>query len=618
MKTDIETLQNSFWMGYDAYSESKREAIEVWDMYHNRQWSEEAISILRSRGQPVETFNIIKLFARMLVGYYSTTINNIVADPVQTSDITTASLLSDTIRHVFEDNNMESEGDHIKLSGIVSGLMCTEQVPEKTGARDRFGRPIYRINIQQVPDYELVLDPLSTKSDYSDGRFIHRFRWLPEESVVKMFGKKKTKELVAYYNYLEVDEAEFYFSKDEYWYGRYRVFDNFLITHTVIEDDGGKRWSIYWCGNVELSRKEITFKEVRWPYRVVRLQSSDKSEYYGIFREVVETQKAINQALIKLQLMVNTQKVFVEKTAVADVSSFTDAVNRVNGVIPVLKLSGIQVENLSKEAIEQYQIIDQAFNRIQRMLNINDSFLGMAFASDSGRKVKLQQNATIMALRYLTVRIELFYQLLGKDLAGLIKQYYTAEQVLRVSDEVVGQRFIQLNQPMMEFTGNLDPATGEPQMQPIFEQVYDPENGKPLETEEGALVMAPVPEDGTELAFAQHDIRVEAVNYDDQDERVQLMLETVMSGQMGQMLAQVNPSGFFQVSSFALRVMKTKYSPEIAGIFEQTAQMLQGNAQDEDAAAIIAGQTAQPSGGDDSKGMSSQLKLPTNTNEAPV
>jgi hypothetical protein len=316
--------------------------------------------------------------------------------------------------------------------------------------------------------------------------------------------------------------------------------------------------------------------------------------------------------------MANAQKVFVEKTSVPDMARFADAVNRVNGVIPVKSLKGIKVENLAADAIEQYQIIDRAFDRIQRVLNINDSFLGMAFASDSGRKVKLQQNATIMALRYLTVRIEAFYKFLGQDLAELIKQYFTADQVLRVADDVVGQRFIRLNKPIERWSGQIDPYTGQAIMEPVFEQVYDPENDKPVVDDEGRLVMAPIPDPSTELQFSKHDIRIEAVNYNDEDERTQLMLETVMSGQMGQMMAQVNPAGFFQISALSLKTMKTKYSPEISRIFEETAQMLQQSPEDEEGAAVLAGQIAQPSGGDSRKNIAKDTKLPTNTNEAVI
>lgn len=610
MKTDIETLKDTFHMGYDAYFDSRVEADEVWNMYHNRQWTADQINILESRGQPKETFNVIKLFSRMLVGYYSTVVNSVRARPQQYSDVQIATLVTDTINAIFEQNRMDVEGDKIKLSGMISGLMCAYLEPYYTGEKDQFGRPLYDVKLSHVPEYELVLDPMSTAEDYSDARFLHRFKWLSEDAVIKAFGKDKAKELVEYYNYLEVDEAEFEYAHGEQFSGRYRVFDNYLITHTVIEDDEGKRWSIFWCGDVELRRDEITYRDVKWNYRVVRLHTSNKTEYYGLFREVVETQKAINQALVKLQLMVNTQKAFVEEGSVRDLDKFSDAFNRVNGVIPVKDLNGIKVEDLSREALEQYQVIDRALDRIQRLLSVNDSFLGMAYASDSGRKVKLQQNATVMALRYLTVRIESFYELLGTDIAKFIRQFYTANQVLRVSDEIVGDRFIELNQPMKIFTGELD-ANGQPIYEVAFEEVIDPNTGEPIEDEEGNLIFAPIPEEQTEIAFKDFDITIDSTAYNDEDERSQLMIENVLQGNIGQMLAQVNPAGYFKVAGLTLRTMKTKYSPEVSRIFEETGKMLtQAPAQEEGAATLAQGMQNQQGGTN-----SSELKLPTNTNE---
>src|SRR5690606_7793169 len=234
------------------------------------------------------------------------------------------------------------------------------------------------------------LDPMSREEDYSDARWLHRFKWVTEETIIKEFGEAALKGLQEYYNHLDIPESEYSYTYNGQFQGRFRLFNNYLLVHTVIEDTDGRRWSIYWSDGAILRKKEITYRDVRWGYRVVRLHTSNKQEYYGVFREVAETQKAINQAIVKLQLMANTQKIFVETGAVEDVAEFTAAVNRVNGVIPVKTLGGIKVENLSREALEQYQIIDRAFDRIQRVLNINDSFLGMAFASDSGRKVKLQ------------------------------------------------------------------------------------------------------------------------------------------------------------------------------------------------------------------------------------
>jgi hypothetical protein len=307
--------------------------------------------------------------------------------------------------------------------------------------------------------------------------------------------------------------------------------------------------------------------------------------------------------------MVNVEKIFVQEGSVENIEDFTRLVNRVNAVIPVLQLAGIKIEKLTAEVQGQYIIIDKALDRIQRILGINDSFLGMAYASDSGRKVKLQQNATIMSLRYVTARIQAFYASLGQDVAYLIRQYYTASQVLRVSDEVNGERWVQLNQPIEEFSGALNPRTGQPIMAPVLLEKLDPASGKPMEDDEGNIILEPVSEPDTNFKFADFDIRVDASAYNDEDEQNQLIIETMMSGQMGQMLAQVNPAGFFKVGSLVLRTSKTRYSNEIASVFEQTGQMLSGNQQATQQAQMMAsGQpTQQP--------MSQSLKLPTNTNE---
>ena len=595
-----EYLKETFKVGYDDYEESRMESIEVWNMYHNRQWTIDQLAILESRGQPKETFNVIKLFARMLLGYYSTVVNTAIAVPTQYSDITMASLATDTIKAVQDRNYFRSEGNKIKLSAIIAGIMCCEVEPTPTGERDQFGRPIYDVKLTSIPDHELVLDPMSTEEDYSDARWLHRFKWVPRDAIVKQFGEAAVERLDENYNYLEIPEADFYYGHQDYVHGRYKVFDNYLLTRTVIEEEDGTRWSIYWCGNVILEKKEITYKHVKWPYRVVRVHTSNRVEYYGIFREVIESQKAINQALVKLQLMANSQKVFVRhgretgtKNAVENLAEFTNAVNRVTGVIPVLDLNGVKVENLAREALELYSIIDRALDRIQRVLSINDSFLGMAYASDSGRKVKLQQNATIMALQYLTERIELMYRLVAEDTLGLVNQYFTATQVLRVADEVTGERFIQLNAPMEVWSGQLD-EQGEPIMTTMFEQIMDPESGEPLEDDEGNLVFAPIPEEGTEINFDSLDITVESTAYNDEDEKSQVVIETVLSGMAGQMMAQVNPAGFFKISGLALRTMKTRYSPEISRVFEETAQMLGANPEQE----MIAGQMAQGIRGD--------------------
>lgn len=606
MKTDLQTLKDTFKISYDVYWKSREEGNEVVDMFHNRQYTDSQLADLENRGQPAETFNIIKLFGRLLLGYYSTVVNTVRVSPVQLSDVLTSSLLNDVVDYIMRNNHMETEGDKIKLDGLLAGIMAAYIDVEDTNQRDQFGRVIRRVTITHVPWAELALDPLSKLEDYSDARYIHRWKWVAEEQLLRLFPKKKEQiaRLQAYQNHLNIDDAEFERNFHNIFEGYFKRYNNYCLVHSIITDDEDRVWSVYWCGDEELSREEVTFKEVKNPYRVHKVHTSERAEHYGIFREVTESQKAVNQALLKIQLMANTQKVLIEEGGVEDQEEFQTQFNRVNSIIPVKNLNKIKIENMTKDIVDQYTIIDRAFDRIQRVLGINDSFLGMAFASDSGRKVKLQQNSTTLSLRYITVRFEQFYRLMGWDIVNLVKQYYTAQQAMRIADETVGERWIEINQPMQIWTGQIDPQTNQPIMDLVWEEVIDPATGKPEKDEKGNIIVAPVPSAETDIAFTDVDINIDSVIYNDEDEKNQLMLETVLQGNIGGMLSQVNPPGFFKIAGLTVRSMKTKYSQDISEILQQTADMLSQ------------GQAAPPTPMDrTTPAKSQQLKLPTNTNE---
>ena len=607
MKVDIESLKDTFQIGYDTYLDSRTEANKVEDYYHNRQYTSDQLNILENRGQPAETFNIVKLFARQLSGYYSTVINTPVINPVQYNDIETASILNDVTSQIFRDNSFTHEGEKIKLDGFLSGLFCSYTNVVATGKTDKYGRKLYKITMEHVPSSEIILDPMSTRSDYKDARYIHRFKWLPRETVEKYFSKYKTDKLDEYHNFLNIDEAEFEFKYGDKFQGTYKQHDNYLIVHSIIEDDKGDTYSVWWSGDTILTKDKVTYRDVKFPYRVVKLQDSNKAEYYGMFREVMESQDAINQAIIQIQQMANSNKVLVQTGAVEDLADFTKRFNRVNAVIPVNNLAGIKIENLNGDIQQQYIIIDKSFDRIQRVLGINDSFLGMAYASDSGRKVKLQQNASMVALRYITTKLELYYKMIGWDVVNLVKQYYTANQVLRIADEGLGERWVELNKPIQL----PNPNTG--QVEEVWEEDTDPASGEPNKDSNGNIIMVPLNDSRTDISFTEVDLEITTNAYNDEDEKNQLMLETMLSGNIGNALMTVNPGGYMQAASLAIKSMKSKHSPEIAAILSQTAQMLQPQPQQQEQLGM--GNGGAGGGPSSQQPMSQSMKLPQNTNE---
>jgi len=414
MESLLRKCRDYYKISTEQYEESIEEGQEIIDMYHNRQYTQAQINILKSNGQPIETFNVIKMFTNAMIGYLETVVTQATAEPRYPGTAATSLLVNDAMQYVLEQNDWNTLEKFVKIDGLLTGLMVTFEEVKKTGVKDQFGRDIFDIELEHIPSWQIRLDPQSQKEDYSDARFIHHFKWMPEETVKKLWPRKWDK-LVEYYNYLEDDSAEYYKSFKNRDVGKYKDYDNYLITKTIMVDKG-KVWSVIWNDEVMLEKKEITFKEVRFPFRVVKMSKSDKAEYYGPFREIVETQKAINQALLQIQLLINTSKAFVEDGAVEDIEEFKELFNRVNAVIPITSLQGIKIEDMSRDTAAQYAIIDQALGRIKMVLGINDSFLGQAYASDSGRKVKIQQMASSSQLTMIVNRIGAMFKFVGLTL----------------------------------------------------------------------------------------------------------------------------------------------------------------------------------------------------------
>ena len=579
MKPTIQNLQDSFKIGYNNYKESREEAELAYEFYHNRQYTPEQIALLERRGQPKETYNVIAQFSRVFLGYLRQVIHEIKVTPRQQNDIYTAAVLNDLVSYTLQINNFAAEADAIKRDGILTGLMCVYEEVVKTGQTDQFGRPYFKIKLTHIPAQSLILDPHSRKADYSDAKFIHCYKWISEEDFVRNFGTQNLSKVEANSNSTGAPEADqtkiFKGSFD----GKFKKFDNYLVVHSIVLDysptKGVISWSVFWCGDVILSKQELTYHKLRFPYRVQKINYSYKTEYYGLFREIIETQKAINQALIKIQALSNTKMIFVQKGSVEDIQEFKDSVQKVNGIVVVKDLTGLKFEDRQAQITEQYALIDKAVERIKAILAINDAFLGTTWASDSGRKTQIQQNASVVALNYLTTQIESFYRLLGGDVIKLIQQYFTATQTISIVDEYAGQKWIELNTPLMMRDENNQPILDENGNPKYFmEEVIDLRTGEHIEDPEGRLLIQPVPTSNSDIQFTEIDIKVESVAYNDEMVENQQLLEKLLNGVMGQFLLQTNPAGFARAASLALQNVKTKVSPELAQIFSDTANQL--------------------------------------------
>ncbi len=592
----------------DSYRESRAEAREVINLYNNRHYTREQINVLNLRGQPVETFNVVKLMTHALLGFFNSVANDIQIKPLHQASTQSSAVLDDTVSYVLDRNKWTKMNLKLKMDMMWTGYSAVYEKVTETGHKDAFGRELRNIGLEHCHALQFILDPMSNADDYSDARFLHRALWLTEDTCKRLW-PRKWKQLIDDFNHVDDDEAAYARLNPDDGEGSYKMYDHYQIIHSVIRD-GDDYWECIWSGETMLEKKKVSFRKVKFAYRITKVNNSDTVEHYGIFREVVESQKAINQALLQIQLLVNTHKAMVETTSVDDIDKFKESFTRVNSVIEVTDIQGIRVEDMSSDIMSQYVIIDKALERIKSVLGVNDSFLGQAYASDSGRKVQIQKQASFAQLTWFVSRIELMNELIGWDLVYLIQQYYTANQILSIADPLNGQHWAEINKPVTK-----------PDGQPVYAEVLDPESGEPELDEYGAIIMAPINSIDSGLSYADIDVKVESVNFNNAEEQNQLLFETFLQGPTGQALLQMNPGGFMQIAAMQTREYGSKHSSEISQILMNTAQMVSQGQIDPtlamaggDMQAIMGGAMGGSTGNPQNGPSSQKLQVPTKFN----
>ena len=589
-------------------------------MYHEKHFTYEQLAYLQEQKIPPTIFNAVKYFANRILGFMSSTVNTVKITAQQIEDIPIAAINHDMVNYIYRMNGWDTvKGQSAITQYLLTGIFCVSCMPVKSGKVDQFGRPQYEIEIENVSVYDIILDPASKKSDYSDARFIHRRMLMTKDEMMLQFPDKH--EEIAALNPGNDSVGSDYgyhnrFTENNYGYtpnnGLYDVVHSVIVDNKQTNDEteldtySGETnnprkeriWSIYWCGDQILQEKEITYREVRFPYVVYKLHEENiENEFYGIFRGIVPMQKAINSAIIATHRVINTAKKFVAPNAVKDLNKFAEQLsNPDESIIEVDKIEGIidAFGSQAQEAQNQLLILNNDINLLREQLGINLAFIGDAPASDSGRKVQIQREASIAALNSIQRRIQQPYRVMGRNICKYISQYYRATQVFNIVERDVAQRWVEINSPALiavrepvimqapngevyldhQSGPQILDENGEPVFRYHFEQAIDPETNEFMVGEDGETIWAPVPTLGSEIRNFDPDIIVDSTAYDNEQQVAIDFAHNLLNSAAGTLLAQVDPAAYLEVFAELARGAKTLATSKVADALLRAAEKI--------------------------------------------
>ncbi|KAA6234359.1 portal protein [Campylobacter sp. LR264d] len=418
----LEELKEIYDIDLKANSSSVLEYLESKKYYHGHQLSEDTLAILNSRGQPPIIENIFKMIVNKILGYKAQNIQELKVLGRQEEDKVLADLLNDLLK-IFSESE-EYEKEILKRDkDLIFGMAVCELWIEQDEDKD------YHLSIKNIPSDCFLIDRYSVEKDAKDARRFHKTTNLSKKVAKKLFGNKA---LIT--NHQNYDD---------------RVF---VIETYILENHNGKEVFSRYCwheeGGIYLYEK-MPFKNGCHPFIIQKFNIDEKLKWYGLFRDIKPLQDYINFAENRMANMMGSLKAFYEEDAVINVNEFIESASLDNSFTKVrsnaLKEKKIEFVQHHADIQALSQKANEKRNLAKILSGLNDEALGMAINRQSGIAIAQRRDAGLMGMQDFLKASDLMDKNIFKKALDYITHYFTKEQVFKIVDEKIGERYFKIN-----------------------------------------------------------------------------------------------------------------------------------------------------------------------------
>lgn len=436
-------LVDMFESSEDASYEARKLAERDRDYVDNIQLTAEEKAVLRKRKQPEIITNRIKRKVDFLKGFEMGQRVDPRALPRTPRHEQDAESVEQSLRYVADDQRF----DH-KRSRVWDNLLVEGAGGYRVAVKE--ARHGVDIIIDRVPWDRMFYDPHSSEADFSDARYLGLVKWMDYDEALRVYGDSpEAKDALG--DTMNQSTISDTFDDKPRWKvwadkkrRRVRICQIWLLR--------GEEW---WFA--EYTKGGI-LREGPSPHRTDKDESdcelifgsgyvNRNNDRYGIVREMIGPQDEINKRRSKSLHLLNTNQIITEMGAV-DIESVRREASRPDGVIqvPPGSLDKVKIETRLDLAQGHMQLLQEAKSEIDMMAG-NIALQGNALqkSAASGKAIIASQQGGAMeiaplidALRDLDIRVyrAVWYR---------IRQYWTAEKWVRVTDDERNIKWLGLN-----------------------------------------------------------------------------------------------------------------------------------------------------------------------------
>ncbi|WP_411710209.1 portal protein [Helicobacter salomonis] len=421
---DHRSLLEAFKLDLEHSQSSLREFKQAKAYYHGNQLPPDVLHIITQRGQTPIVENIYKMIVNKIIGYKIQSIQEVHLTPRQEEDKPLADLLNDLLKYFSQKRNFDKEIIQRDKDLIMGGL----GIVELWALRDAEG--FVDIELKALNPESFIIDHFSTDAHALDARRFHK--------ILKVDGQH-AQELLPNVEVLYLPSNT---------HERMAL----LIESWVKEKEQGEWvWNRYlWHQEGGIYKFEPKpFKNGLHPFVLAKFYIDEKNHYYGLFRDVKPMQDYINYAENRMGNMMGSFKAMFEEDSVLDIEEFVQSMSLDNAIVKVrpgaLKEGKIEFLNNQADIAALSQKAEQKRQLLKILAGLNDESLGMAHNRQSGVAIAQRRESGLMGLQNFLKVSDDMDKLIFELAVSLITHYFTQQQVFRIVDPKVGERYFAIN-----------------------------------------------------------------------------------------------------------------------------------------------------------------------------
>lgn len=418
--------------------------------YHGYQWSDEQLQVLRDRAQPPTYFNELRKKIDSYIGIEQRLRRDPKAQPRSPTHEGDCDAATAALREINQVTNSPLKFSEAGRDFFVRGVGCLWQGIEK--------KPDGTVQImkRRVSGYNFMYDPRSLEWDFSDAKFIGEWGLLDIEDARDMLTELGRPDSAESVDGLAGNmgsgsgsglPGEWSRLKGD-WYDR--SLQRIRLVHMYYRYK--KQWRCaYLCGYIKLYDMPSIYKDEdgnsKQPFNAVSCHVDTQGERYGVAKDLIPIQEAINVRSSKLTWLISARQMMFEEGAVDDVNLAREQFKRPDGMVKLKPggLAKVKVEQLSGEIQGQAELLKSSIDMMHNY-GPNPALLGKDGGDASGRAILARQNAGMTEMSPVFERHREFKLKAYKRDWQLVRQFWTQEKWIRATDDDKGFKFLPLNQ----------------------------------------------------------------------------------------------------------------------------------------------------------------------------